>query len=57
MKECYFISRVEGFYIILLKDLIYYHRCEEACEAFESCMGDLGDVESFMNRLQVSNFL
>jgi len=29
-------------------------KCEEACNAFESCMGDLGDVESFMNRLQIS---
>ena len=28
-------------------------RCIEACEAFESCTGELGDVEQLMNSLQV----
>lgn len=28
--------------------------CQVSCEAFENCMGDLGDVEQFMNSLQIS---
>jgi len=36
---------------------LFLFRCSETSEVFESCMGDWGDVEQLMNRLQVCHIL